>query len=107
MDARPHDLPFEPATLDGLSEKLIRSHHQNNYGGAVKRLNSIRAKLRELPFSTASVFELNGLKREELIATNSMLLHELYFDWRLARTTWPERRCWMCGGSGCSNRLTP
>src|SRR4051812_29084157 len=80
MDARPHDLPFEPATLNGLSEKLIRSHHQNNYGGAVNRLNAIRSKLRELPFSTAPVFEINGLKREELIATNSMLLHELYFD---------------------------
>ncbi|MFL6691716.1 MAG: superoxide dismutase, partial [Ramlibacter sp.] len=80
MDARPHDLPFEPAALNGLSEKLIRSHHQNNYGGAVKRLNAIRARLRELPFSTASVFDINGLKREELIATNSMLLHELYFD---------------------------
>jgi Fe-Mn family superoxide dismutase len=80
MDARLHDLPFEPATLSGLSEKLIRSHHQNNYGGAVKRLNAIRGKLRELPFATAPVFEINGLKREELIATNSMLLHELYFD---------------------------
>src|SRR5262249_3866462 len=26
------------------------------------------------------VFVINGLKREELIATNSMILHELYFD---------------------------
>ena len=26
------------------------------------------------------MFEINGLKREELIATNSMVLHELYFD---------------------------
>lgn len=80
MDARPKDLPFEPGTLKGLSEALIRSHHQNNYGGAVKRLNSIRARLRELPFPSAPGFEINGLKREELIATNSMLLHELYFD---------------------------
>src|SRR4051812_33612240 len=80
MDARPLELPFEPTMLNGMSEKLIRSHYQNNYGGAVKRLNAIRAKLRELPYSTAPVFELNGLKREELIATNSMLLHELYFD---------------------------
>jgi superoxide dismutase, Fe-Mn family len=80
MDARPHDLPFDPATLDGLSEKLVRSHHRNNYGGAVKRLNAIRATLRAFPFSSASVFELNGLKREELVATNSMLLHELYFE---------------------------
>jgi Fe-Mn family superoxide dismutase len=80
MDARIQDLPFDPSGLKGLSEKLLRSHHQNNYGGAVKRLNAIRGRLRELPFATASGFELNGLKREELIATNSMLLHELYFD---------------------------
>jgi Fe-Mn family superoxide dismutase len=80
MDARIHDLPFDPAGMNGLSEKLLRSHHQNNYSGAVKRLNAIRGRLREMPFATAAGFDLNGLKREELIATNSMLLHELYFD---------------------------
>jgi len=80
MDTVARDLPFETASLRGLSEKLLRSHHQNNYGGAVKRLNAIRAQLRETPFGTAPGFVLNGLKREELIATNSMLLHELYFD---------------------------
>ena len=80
MDALIHDLPFDPAGIKGLSEKLLRSHHQNNYSGAVKRLNAIRGRLREMPFATATGFELNGLKREELIATNSMLLHELYFD---------------------------
>jgi len=80
MDARIQPLPFDAAALRGLSEKLLRSHHQNNYGGAVKRLNAIRAQLSELPFATTAGFQLNGLKREELIATNSMLLHELYFD---------------------------
>jgi Fe-Mn family superoxide dismutase len=79
MDARILDLPFDPATLQGLSEKLLRSHHQNNYSGAVNRLNSIRGQLSELPFTSAPSFQLNSLKREELIATNSMLLHELYF----------------------------
>lgn len=72
-------LPFDPSTLNGLSEKLVRSHHQNNYCGAVKRLNAIRAELGKKSFATAPGFELNGLKREELIATNSMLLHELHF----------------------------
>ena len=79
MDARMHPLPFDPAGLPGLSEKLLRSHHQNNYGGAVKRLNAIRAQLLATPATALSGFALNGLKREELIATNSMLLHELYF----------------------------
>ncbi|HEX5739305.1 MAG TPA: Fe-Mn family superoxide dismutase [Hydrogenophaga sp.] len=80
MDALIQNLSFDPAELKGLSEKLLRSHHQNNYSGAVKRLNAIRGRLQEMPFPTAAGFDLNGLKREELIATNSMLLHELYFD---------------------------
>lgn len=79
MDVRIRDLPFDPTTLRGLSEKLLRSHHRNNYGGAVRRLNAIRAQLGELSFATTPGFQLNGLKREELVATNSMLLHELYF----------------------------
>jgi Fe-Mn family superoxide dismutase len=80
MDARIQDLSFDPGSLRGLSEQLMRSHHQNNYSGAVKRLNAIRAQLGDLSFASAPGFQLNGLKREELIATNSMLLHELYFD---------------------------
>src|SRR5204862_4785584 len=80
MDARLKDLPFEPGSLQGLSETLLRSHHQNNYGGAVKRLNAIRAQLAQVTFASAPGFQLNGLKREELIATNSMILHELYFS---------------------------
>jgi superoxide dismutase, Fe-Mn family len=79
MDIRIRDLPFDPSALDGLSEALLRSHHQNNYSGAVKRLNAIRAQWGRLAVGSAPVFEINGLKREELIATNSMLLHELYF----------------------------
>lgn len=73
-------LPFDPAQLPGLSDKLLRSHHQNNYSGAVKRLNAIRTELRQAPPASLPGYSLNGLKREELIATNSMLLHELYFD---------------------------
>src|SRR6266478_6045257 len=73
-------LSCNPTKLKGLSEKLIVSHHENNYGGAVKRLNAITAQLESLDFATAPVFVINGLKREELIAANSMILHELYFD---------------------------
>src|SRR5207245_8185555 len=43
-------------------------------------LNSIVAEFATLEIATAPVFVINGLKREELIATNSMILHELYFD---------------------------
>lgn len=73
-------LSCDPTKLIGLSEKLILSHYENNYGGAVKRLNAIAAQLSQLDFASAPVFVVNGLKREELIAANSMILHELYFD---------------------------
>lgn len=73
-------LSCDPAKLPGLSEKLIVSHYENNYGGAVKRLNAITSQLATLDFVTAPVFVINGLKRDELIAANSMILHELYFD---------------------------
>jgi len=79
MQARPQALPYPSDSLRGLSARLIESHHQNNYGGAVKRLNAIRMALAEVPGARRAGFELNGLKREELIATNSLLLHELYF----------------------------
>ena len=73
-------LSCDPARVKGISEKLIISHYENNYGGAVKRLNAIVAQLSQLDFATAPVFVVNGLKREELVATNPMILHELYFD---------------------------
>jgi Fe-Mn family superoxide dismutase len=73
-------LPFDPARIKGLSEKLLVSHYENNYSGAVKRLNAITAQLASLDVATAPVFVVNGLKREELIAANSMIIHELYFD---------------------------
>ena len=66
--------------MRGMSERLIISHYENNYGGAVKRLNLIEEKLAELDPASAPGFLINGLKREELIAMNSMILHELFFD---------------------------
>jgi Fe-Mn family superoxide dismutase len=73
-------LPFKPHLLQGLSDRLLLSHYENNYGGAVRRLNAIDKRLAGLDWATAPVFEINGLKREELIAMNSMILHEVYFD---------------------------
>lgn len=73
-------LACDPRKLSGLSEKLIVSHYENNYGGAVERLNTIAAELAVLEMATTPAFMLNGLKREELIAANSMILHEVYFD---------------------------
>jgi Fe-Mn family superoxide dismutase len=68
-----------PWLLQGLSPKLIESHYENNYGGALRRLNAITAQLEAADFPKMPGFALNGLKREELIALNSVILHELYF----------------------------
>jgi superoxide dismutase, Fe-Mn family len=73
-------LSCDPSRIKGMSEKLIVSHYENNYGGAVKRLNLIEEQLADLDFAKAAGFLLNGLKREQLIASNSMILHELFFD---------------------------
>ncbi|WP_353002936.1 Fe-Mn family superoxide dismutase [Mesorhizobium sp. M0761] len=73
-------LPFKPPRLVGLSERLLASHYENNYGGAVRRLNAIEQRLDGLDWGAAPVFDINGLKREELVAANSAILHEIYFD---------------------------
>ena len=73
-------LSCDPARIKGMSERLIVSHYENNYGGAVKRLNLIEEQLAELDYANAAGFLINGLKREQLIAMNSMILHELFFD---------------------------
>jgi len=73
-------LSCDPARIKGMSERLIVSHYENNYGGAVKRLNLIEEQLAGLNYETAPGFVINGLKREQLIAMNSMILHELFFD---------------------------
>jgi len=72
-------LACDPTRIKGMSEKLLVSHYENNYGGAVNRLNAITAQLAELDFAETPGFMINGLKREELIASNSMILHELFF----------------------------
>src|ERR1700720_4459518 len=74
--------PFllKPQRMNGLSERLLVSHYVNNYGGALRRLNAIRARLAAVDWARTPVFEINGLKREELIAADSVILHEIYFD---------------------------
>src|SRR5213592_246040 len=83
---RRHDMRYHlkqihcrPWTLNGLSLKLIESHYENNYGGALRRLNAITEQLEALDFARTPGHVVNGLKREELVALNSTLLHELYF----------------------------
>lgn len=75
----PKALVFDPKKLDGISEKMIVSHHDNNYVGAVKRARLIEEKIVGLD-SSANAFELGSLKREQMVALNSMVIHEYYFD---------------------------
>lgn len=79
--AAPHvpvPLPFDAKKLRGISEKLITSHWENNYSGAVKNLNKVEDELARVTKDTPG-FLVAGLKERELTFTNSLILHELYF----------------------------
>lgn len=79
LDLRP--LAFDPSQLDGLSERLIMSHWQNNYGGSVRALNTIKQRLQTaLADDDLPAYVYNDLKREHLMRTGSVVLHEYYFD---------------------------
>ena len=71
-------IPVRPWTLNGISERMLVSHYENNYGGAVRTLNAVRGELASLD-EGAPGYRLRALKREELVAANSVALHELYF----------------------------
>src|SRR5262249_15321952 len=73
-------IPCRPWTLNGLSERLIVSHYENNYGGAVRSANAIRRELDSPDLAAAPAHLVRTLKREELGAVASIALHELYFE---------------------------
>ncbi|MBA2403945.1 MAG: superoxide dismutase [Bdellovibrionales bacterium] len=78
---KPKPLSFKANSKNGLSEKLIVSHWENNYGGSVKALNEIRKKLNEArSVKDLPPYVYNDLKREHLMRTGSVVNHELYFD---------------------------
>ncbi|GMV58969.1 superoxide dismutase [Betaproteobacteria bacterium PRO7] len=68
-----------PWTLNGISPRLIESHYENHYGGAIRRLNALTAEIDALDPSAVSPSVIQRLKRDELSLLNSTLLHELYF----------------------------
>jgi superoxide dismutase, Fe-Mn family len=71
-------IAVRPWTLNGISERMIVSHYENNYGGAVRTLNGVRRELAALEPGTPP-YRLRALKGEEQSAMNSVALHELYF----------------------------
>ena len=87
LDSRPGRRPRPPNLAEAPAvrsqgrprpvRELLRSHYDNNYTGAVKRLGAIPAEFAGLDPATMPCYRVNGLKREELIAWNSMILHEM------------------------------
>lgn len=75
---RPLALPFKASGLKGLSEKLLTSHHDNNYVGAWKNLQKARSELSAVGKDTFPGL-VAGLRERELTFGNSVVLHELYF----------------------------
>jgi superoxide dismutase, Fe-Mn family len=71
-------LPFAPAGLNGLSERMIASHHENNYGGAVRSLNRVEQELSQITTETPPLL-VAALRERELTFRNSKALHEAYF----------------------------
>src|SRR5204863_3999130 len=79
MQYRLAPLYCRPWTLNGITPRLIESHYERNYGGELRRLNTISQELATLDPVTAPPSAIARLKRDEAAALNSTLLHELYF----------------------------
>ena len=79
MDYRIAPLFCRPWTLNGISPRLIESHYEHDYGGAVARLNAISSELATLDPATTPGDAISRLKRDQIAALNSTLLHEVYF----------------------------
>lgn len=71
-------LPFAPSSLNGMSERLIVSHYENNYAGAVRNLNRTEQELAQAMPDTPP-FVAVALRERELTFRNSKTLHEAYF----------------------------
>src|SRR6187401_638284 len=65
-----------------LSKEQLTPHHQAHYGGALKSLLQIGTELEGADSSKANAnyAPIRELKKEEVHAMNSVILHELYFD---------------------------
>ena len=63
-------LPFDPTKLPGLSERLLRSHWENNYAGSVKALAAVKKHLAEaMGNKDLPAYIYNDMKREHLLRT--------------------------------------
>jgi hypothetical protein len=97
----PVPLPFDAAKLSGISERMIRSHWENNYGGAVKNLNKVEEQLAGVTKETPG-FVVAGLRERELTYANSSA------GTASPRARWRRRSATASGarraGRSCSGR---
>jgi len=77
-DHRTLPLPFDAGSLNGMSERMITSHHENNYGGAVRNLNRTEQELAQITGDTPPLL-VAALRERELTFRNSKAFHEAYF----------------------------
>ena len=76
-DHRMRPLPFAAGSLNGISERMIVSHHENNYGGAARDQNRTEQELAQIPRDTPPLL-VAALRERELTFRNSKALHETY-----------------------------
>ena len=77
---KPKPLPFDVAKLNGLSERMIKSHWENNYSGSIGALNVVEKRLAQfIKEKDLPAYLYGDLKREEMLRTGSVVLHEQYF----------------------------
>src|SRR5881394_3008373 len=75
--------PMKYEELKGfLSKDQLTPHHQAHYGGALKSLLQIETEMEGADRSKANAnySAVREMKKEEVHAMNSVILHELYFD---------------------------
>ena len=75
-------LSCDPAKIKGMSERLIVGHYENNYGGAVKRLNLIDEQLAELDYTKAAGFLISTSCSSTASATKASLVRRCATRWR-------------------------
>jgi Fe-Mn family superoxide dismutase len=63
MPYQANSMSLDPKSIKGISEKVLVSHYENNYVGAVKRLNAIDAQLAELDFAKVRADEIDKDER--------------------------------------------
>jgi len=80
MPYEPKPLSCDPAAISHLSKRAIVSHYESSYVGVVRQLNAVEAQLAQFDWADAPAFAIDGLMRERMMAMNSMVLHEVFFD---------------------------